>query len=448
MSSKSLILILIALLCGSLTFGGAARAETEAFSLSFTVNSTLDEPDANPGNTICASTPSGTCTLRAAIMEANRFSGPHTINLQPNSVYLLTRSGLDADANAGDLDILKDMTINGADSIVDGNGAVLHDRVFNILNGAKVTLSHLTIRHGESAFGGGIDSSGTLTLTHSIVISNTATGNAGGIGNGGTLTLINTTVKGNTAGLSGGGLYNNSQLTILNSTIDHNKATSLHGGGLYNDNNGTMALTNSTLSTNSAGNFGGGLFNKPGTTTLMSSSTIAYNLADSDDDNIGQGGGVYNNGGSVKSKNTIIAYNRQPSNILPVYDDCSGTLTTQGHNLIQHPSGCTFANDFADAGITDLKGFDPKLGPLQNNGGPTFTHALASDSVAIDSGPPTACRDENNEALKVDQRIYERTVDGNDTGTVYCDIGAYEYGAAPAPSPFVNPSIYIPLIIR
>src|SRR5205823_4386816 len=114
-----------------------------------TVNSTDDSPDADPADGICA-TATGACTLRAAIMQANFATGAQTITL-PSGVYTLTRAGYDDNALVGDLDIKHDLTIQGAGSgatIVDGNGAVTGDRVFQILNTAQnVALSGITIRN-------------------------------------------------------------------------------------------------------------------------------------------------------------------------------------------------------------------------------------------------------------------------------------------------------------
>ena len=66
------------------------------------------------------------------------------------------------------------------------------------------------------------------------------------------------------------------------------------------------------------------------------------------------------------------------------------------------------------------------LGPLQNNGGPTQTHALVAGSPAIDAGNPSGCRDSLGVLLLADQRGFLRLDDGNHDGTSRCDIGAYE----------------------
>src|SRR5690348_7282580 len=76
----------------------------------YLVNSTLDEPDADPANGICASTPSVKCTLRAAIMESDIATGPNTIIL-PAGTYSITRPGYDDHALVGDYDIGNELTL-------------------------------------------------------------------------------------------------------------------------------------------------------------------------------------------------------------------------------------------------------------------------------------------------------------------------------------------------
>jgi hypothetical protein len=63
---------------------------------------------------------------------------------------------------------------------------------------------------------------------------------------------------------------------------------------------------------------------------------------------------------------------------------------------------------------------DPLLGPLQDNGGPTWTHALLYNSPAIDAGDPVNC-------TPTDQRGVARPIDGDSDGTAVCDIGAVEF---------------------
>lgn len=91
-------------------------------------------------------------------------------------------------------------------------------------------------------------------------------------------------------------------------------------------------------------------------------------------------------------------------------------LTSNGHNLSSDDT-CNFKN----AG--DLNDTDPKLGPLQDNGGPTQTMALMSESPAIDAGNPSGCTDGQAHLLTADQRGEARPDKEDSSG---CDIGAYE----------------------
>ena len=281
------------------------------------VDSTADAVDSSPGDGVCA-TATGSCTLRAAIMEANDLAGADTITL-PIGTYTLTIAGIEDLGVAGDLDITGDLTINGAGqatTIIDG-GAL--DRVFQV-HGVTVEISDVTIRNGSAA-GGGIHSTGTLTLNRSTVSGNTATGGAGGIVNiRGTLNIIDSTISGNIAG-SGGGVANVAGTAVLtNVIVSGNTAGTGRGGGIANSRFGTfsstMTLTNvtvsgntavlgdgggisnrlttgisSTVSNNSAGRRGGGLAIISGTVTLADS-TVSDNTAV-------LGGGGIENGASL-----------------------------------------------------------------------------------------------------------------------------------------------------
>src|SRR5262249_7387497 len=141
------------------------------------------------------------------------------------------------------------------------------------------------------------------------------------------------------------------------------------GGGIYND--GTLAISNSTFSGNSASGYsvwivgislGGGIYNN-GTLTL-NNSTISGNSVTFGVYIFGYGGGILTSGG-LNTRNTIIAGNTAGTG-----PDISGNLGSLGHNLI----GNTTGGGGFDA--TDLLNVNPLLGPLQNNGGPTKTRAL------------------------------------------------------------------------
>src|SRR5205823_4506741 len=90
----------------------------------------------------------------------------------------------------------------------------------------------------------------------------------------------------------------------------------------------------------------------------------------------GSGAGFYN-GGSVSVNNTIFK-NSDGANIFSP----SGTVVSTGYNLSSDNGG-----GFLTA-VGDQINTDPLLGPLQDNGGPTFTSSLLSGSPAIDAGDP------------------------------------------------------------
>src|ERR1700730_15246105 len=106
-----------------------AAQEARAAGKTFTVNDTTDAVDANPGDGICA-TAGGKCSLRAAVQEANATPGADNIVVPPGTYKLTLTGANEAFAATGDLDIMEDVTIQGAGSsttIIDGLQA---DRVF------------------------------------------------------------------------------------------------------------------------------------------------------------------------------------------------------------------------------------------------------------------------------------------------------------------------------
>jgi hypothetical protein len=254
---------------------------------------------------------------------------------------------------------------------------------------------------GNSAtFGGGIANYGTLTVTASTFRRN---GYGGGIANYGTLTVTASTFSGNFA-LDGGGIYNDGTLIVTASTFSGNSADS--GGGISNVG-GTLTVTASTFSGNSAQFSGGGIIN--------------------------YAGGNGNRTGTLRMRNTVLAGNRALDG-----PDLSGSFTSLGHNLIGDGSG---GRGYA---ATDLVGthtnpIDPKLGPLQDNGGPTWTMALLPGSPAIGAGGPTDS--------EWDQRGpgFARSVNG------ITDIGAYEVqpsgsGSAAFALRFSEPPDIVPVL--
>src|SRR5262245_56367808 len=131
-----------------------------AFAVTFTVDSTADAVDANPGDGACASA-AGDCTLRAAIQEANAPPSALDRVVVPAGTYLITIPGVAEEMGAtGDLDIRDPIEIAGAGAgvtIIDGNQL---DRVLQVppnvpLPQRSVTISGVTLQHGKYEFGSG-----------------------------------------------------------------------------------------------------------------------------------------------------------------------------------------------------------------------------------------------------------------------------------------------------
>jgi len=288
----------------------------------------------------------------------------------------------------GGMVTLDNTTVSGNYARPDGGG------IYNI---GTLTLTNSAISSNGPSFGGGIYNESTLTLDNTTV-----SGNSGrGIVNFGTATLTNATVSGNSDSVGGGGIYNGvfGTLMLSNSTVSDNYDRN-SAGGIYNE--GTLILTNCTISGNSSSDYWAGGIVNSGTLTLTNCTISGNSTA-----GMRGGGGIVNASGptvSLRARNTIIA-----GNMASTAPDLAGQLTSSGYNLIGNTDGGSGFDD------TDLLNIDPLLGPLQDNGGPTQTMALQCGSPAIDAG-------DNTDALDWDQRGpgFPRIVNG------IIDIGAYE----------------------
>lgn len=417
--------------------------------LVFTVNSTDDLVDAIIGDGLCETVPSNNqCTLRAAIQEANARIGADTINL-PAGLYRLTLAGSDEDAAAtGDLDIDDVVTIIGdtaATTIIDADHI---DRVIEVRMAGGLNLSNATIQNGlVTGSGGGIkhQASGNLTLTDCIVTGNSANG-AGGSGGGvfsvafttltinkciirnnsanaygggvanftfSTALISDTRITGNMATSTGGGLMNSfmSNVTITNSTLDNNQ--SQQGGGIGTRwGNGVVTLINATLSGNTGTLDGGGAYVATNDTLNLRNATIANNQVQ----NPANGGGIANYG-TVNTRNSLIAENTDAGGEAP---NCSGTIFSQGYNLIGDDTGCSLAASTGDQIGTSTSPLNSLIGPLSDNGGTTPTHVLLIGSSALNAANPAPAGSGGTACETFDQRGIDRSLN------TPCDIGAVE----------------------
>jgi hypothetical protein len=270
--------------------------------------------------------------------------------------------------------------------------------------------------------GGGIVANvGGFGITLQVTITDcTISGNSsyGGIHCEGvpTLTVTNSTISGNSANAgqgSGGGIRGAHGISVENSTISGNSAAAI-GGGIYG---GTIEIVNSTISGNSAGTSGGGIY-EDGALLQVTNSTITGNAAPF-------GGGIYNKLGIfgdsvVEISNVILNAGASGENI---FND-GGTITSFGYNLSSDDGGGYLT------GPGDQINTDPLLGPLQDNGGATLTHALSPGSPAINAGDPNF-----TPPPVYDQRGcgFDRVFNGR------IDIGSFEVQPPRRPCPTPRP---------
>ena len=171
-----------------------------------------------------------------------------------------------------------------------------------------------------------ISKGGNLAISGVTVSGAITSGNGGAFNNDGTLTISSSIVSGNTA-VSGGGIINSNRgtLTVSNSTIFGNTASGSFGssgGGIFNG--GTLTVNNSTISGNKAtnGGDGGGILN--GGTIAVNNSTISGNTATN-------GGGIFNVGSTATVSNSTISGN-------------SATAATNGGGGIRNAGTLTLLN--------------------------------------------------------------------------------------------------------
>ncbi len=354
----------------------AAAFAPAAQALTIGVDTTDDEYGGVPGS----------CSLREAITAAQTDlgfggcpagSGADVVSL-PAGTYTITRAGSGEDSNVtGDFDVtgLSPLSIlpagPNAKVVVDGNGL---DRVYDQQSNGSLSIGFQTITGGVLS-GIGEDGAGIRNAV-------------------GSLSVEGTTFSGNSTLFQGGGV------------------------AVYND----LSMVNSTVSGNSAGQNGGGIYAAGASSLTVRSSTITDNTADSNADANGTGGGFADAAAtSISFYNVINAANLDLNPVPPPAPDCfSGpgyfprfVLSTQAFGA----GNCLVGFDPGNNQVVS----DPDIGPLQDNGGQTPTHALLAGSQAIGTGGTMGL----DQCPATDQTGRERPAGG-------CDIGAVQYVAPPA----------------
>lgn len=386
----------------SASANGGATVDMGAFEAPFAgdliVSTTSDTVDGDYSD--------GQLSLREAILVANQRSGQDTIT------FSSTMSGTNIQLAGTELVITGDTFVTGpgsANLTIDGMGT---SRVLRITAGAAVSISGLSITGGDA----------TNSTDNDAIYD----GLGGGVFNeGGQLQLMAVRIHGNT-GTYGAGINNygdnggTATLVLRDSILDHNTSTE-NGGGLYNWGNGGNAsavVFNSTLSANTATYSGSGMINWAGigiASLNISNSTVTTNISV----NSLNTGALAIFGGDVTLNNTIVAGNLaagSPGDVFGAIDSASANnLIGSGDSLSGTSNGLNGNQIGTSAALIDAM-----LGPLQDNGGPTQTHALLPGSPAIDGGDNAAAVDNTGTPLTTDQRQLPRLV-----GTV--DIGAVEF---------------------
>jgi len=298
-----------------------------------------------------------------------------------------------------------------------------------------------------SGHGGGLYSRGALTVTNSRFIDNIAyttndenddgiiegefekSGNGGGLFTAYTSFIVDSTFTGNTAG-NGGGMNTTGgepaivpdNMTVTGSTFNDN--WSVMGGGLNNVSpQVTIDIINSTFSANTSTDMGAGV--NSDSSVYLSHVTVVDNKVVNSDQN-GAGINYFGPNSGFTIANTLLSNNKGAS--LSLNCGCTGGDILACSDLQVVSRGGNISSDF-NCGLNtsdgDLMGPDPGVLELADNGGPTQTHALAYDSLAIDNGKDAGCVNAAP-AITDDQRGATRPTDGDGDGTVACDTGAYE----------------------
>ena len=319
---------------------------------SLVVDTVLDEADHADGRT----------SLHEAIAYAASLPGAQTITFDPAD-FGTTPQSITLSKGALTLNDTATITISGPGAellTVNGNQA---SGVFEI-EGGSAAISGLTVTGGQADRGGGlVNQGGTLALTGVTIRGNTAFDQGGGLDTqfNGTTTLTDCTISGNSAGLAGGGLADlyNGAATLTDCTVSDNDVPT--GGGLAGLS-GALTLAACTVSGNSASQQSGGLYVSPGAIVALTDTIVAGNAA-----------GDIRGALATGSANNLVG---DGSGLTGISDGSQGNQVGTAETPI-----------------------NPLLAPLGNYGGPTQTMALLPGSPAIGGGTTVvaAATDERGE---------------------------------------------------
>ena len=403
----------------------AATARVAAAGPLFVSTAGNDANDCQTFGTACR-------TVGAAVGKASAgdviiiTSGTYTEGVTLDKNLTLIGFGSDATIISG-ADISQVLQISAGVTASVYDLAIVHGYP-GILNSGILTLTNSVVSYNVDS---GIANEGHLTVNSSSIHDNHAFVGAGLHNYHGTASVNHSTILSNSVNESGAGINSEGgKLTVDNSVIANNVACNTSGpfvamrpsrgklpdngygssGGGIDSSGGVLTITNSTISGNTvmAGGPAGGLLN--GSAASISNTTISGNMA-------AYAAGIHNVtvmtltnvtlSGNVNDNIRNLGMLWMRNTIVDNGDCTANAVVSLGHNL---DSGNTCGLHASG----DMTSTNPLLGPLQNNGGPTPTHALLPGSPAINRG-------DNNDCPPTDQRGIVRPQAG------ICDIGAFEY---------------------
>jgi CSLREA domain-containing protein len=410
----------------------------------FHVNTSVDAVDANPGDGVC-DTGTSSCSLRAAIIEANALSISATIYI-PADTYVLTITGIGEDAAAtGDLDVATDLTLIGADAattIIDANYI---DRVLHTLASTTVTIENVTIQNGQGQVqytrGMGILNEGTLTVRDSVFTGHREQNSdgirvaiGGGIFSYGNLTVERSRFVANQA-IHGAGIAGEGDITVVieDSVFSDNYGNQLGGGFYMGGNIANTVIVRRSAFLNNEASLSGGIY------LSYSTATIENNTFSGNVGRTGAAAAIFASSFTDFRHNTVvnnIASNGTSVSVGTTYANAADNYETRWYANILTPNtdtyyyiGCNVKTISLGYNIyhsttcnpDDIEIVDSGVETLNDNGGFTQTYALESTSPALNAIPLEAC------VLTEDQRSLPRPNGGR------CDIGAYEQDAPTPP---------------
>lgn len=379
---------------------------------------------------------------------------PKSLTLQGAGVYSTVLQAASAPGSAP----YRVVSIPGGLQVTMTNMTIRHGMMSNgqgggIYSKSSLRLNNVNIASNQAKFSGGVGVDFCYTKAFSFhdvsFIDNRATdGDGGGIAiqrcNG---EIENAYFYDNVADDSGGAIFNYAgNIVISNTVVYSNKAVNFNGAGFFNFYTNTVQIFNSAFYSNTAlNNSGGGIFNYFYAVLEIDNTAIYSNVA-YDAGGIGivgdavltltnstvsgnraqyEGGGIRNSGMLVMQHVTVVnndavsgggihtTFNGKTDAFAVIATDntlvdCDGSsyFVDLGYNIMNTPNGCLTQPTSVQA--------DPKVGPLKDNGGDTWTHALLTGSPAIDLIPENACQE------FTDQRGIIRPYGSG------CDSGAYE----------------------